>query len=102
VGINVFWQDENGNDREGVLDPHMLLSRIVRSEMAISTSLVRFIDPYGDTTFNQLQIPDLITELTGAKEWQLSSDERAHLDKVIQLVRRSMSQHHTYVKFVGD
>ncbi len=101
MGINVFWQDEKGNPRLAVLDPEMLLSRAVKTNEAAKTSLIRFIDPHGDTTFNQLQIPDLLAELVGAREWKLSDRQQAHLDKVIALVRLAEGQVHTYISILG-
>jgi hypothetical protein len=102
MGINLFWQDENGNRLEAVLDPQMHLSQIVAAEEAVGTKLLRVIDRYGDTTFNQLQIPDLISELQEAVRWPIGADGRAHLDEVIELVRKAAGEVHTYLRFVGD
>lgn len=102
MGIDAYCQDELGGTQAGVPDPQMLLSDLVRAEKAATTSLIRFIDPYGDTTFNQLQVPTLLAELMAARDWDLTDEQRLHLDRVIQLVRQAEHHPHTYVKFVGD
>ena len=61
-----------------------------------------FIDPYGDTVFNQLQLPHLIGELM---EHRIkTSDERLNrtLDSLISYVQTAEERVHVYVRFIGD
>lgn len=64
------------------------------------TECLRFIDPYGDTTFNQLQLPVLLSEvqLVGAK---LPADLKLRVRLFTQFLARAQSVH-TYVRFIGD
>lgn len=63
--------------------------------------LARTIDPHGDTTFNRLQIPILLEDLTSVLS-RATADEQAVLAKVVSLARRATAEPHLYLKFVGD
>lgn len=60
--------------------------------------LLCYLDPYGDTTFNCLQIEDLLSDLT------LLFAVQPHPlgDELIALVKRSREDVHMYVRFYGD
>lgn len=62
---------------------------------------LRFLDPYGDTVFNQLQLPELIAELQDFAAKAAEKDLRENVDLVITFLRESVEVH-TYVRFVGD
>jgi hypothetical protein len=62
VGVNAELQDERGAMLEAVLDSKNVLAQAV-PEGDTSYACLRFIDRYGDTTFNRLQIPLLIEEI---------------------------------------
>jgi len=62
LGLSVHWRNEQEGDLDQVLDPELSLSRHVRSSDWPQTNCLRFIDPYGDTIFNQRQMPVLIRE----------------------------------------
>lgn len=63
-----------------------------------STVCLRFIDPAGDATFNQLQIPVLVEEL---EAWA-NSDPAAAIRHVMNFARGALGHVHTYLKFIGD
>jgi hypothetical protein len=65
-------------------------------------SCLQFVDPYGDTLFNQKQIPTLIVELMNLALDR--EDERyvAVAKDLVTFVTRFRDQPHTYVRFVGD
>ncbi|MBC8045136.1 MAG: hypothetical protein IAF08_16980 [Rhizobacter sp.] len=60
--------------------------------------LLRYLDPYGDATFNHLQMDDLIKDLD-----DLENIEHNPLTAEIQkLAARCKSEVHTYLTFYGD
>jgi hypothetical protein len=65
------------------------------------SAVLRFIDPYGNTILNQLQLDQLITELRGLISASIEVDFRHNLDRVISFLEASKGIH-TYVRFVGD
>lgn len=91
-------EDENGNVQktmpgEFVLsDPDIFYTRPFR--------LLKYIDPYGDTTFNAFMFADLIYDLTELKA-HLPGDH-AQIDEVIAYARECDENVHTYLKFYGD
>jgi hypothetical protein len=61
-----------------------------------------FIDPYGDTTFNQGQLPVLVAEFRALKA-RISDDElRSRIDQLVLLIQLALDRPHEYIQFVGD
>lgn len=102
MGVDLRWDSENGTRIEEILDPQMCISHLVLKTHVAGTTCLRFIDPFGDTTFNQLQIPILIDELKLAFEKVQDGRFREHLRRVIALAKKSRNEIHTYLKFYGD
>jgi hypothetical protein len=95
MGVDLKWENEDGRTIEEVLDPQMCISHLVLQTDLTRTACLRFIDPYGDTTFNQLQIPILIEELESVFESALDEQVRDHLRRVIGLAQKSRGEIHT-------
>ena len=68
MSIDLYMEDEEGTSQGEVLDPDDLTGRVVALAAHERTVCLRFIDPYGNTVFNQFQIPALIRELEAARE----------------------------------
>ncbi len=102
MGIDLQWEDENGTRIDEVLDPQMHISHLVLQIDLTETTCLRFIDPYGDTTFNRLQIPTLIEELKFVLPTVSDGGMKDHLRRVIELAEKSRDRVHTYLKFYGD
>jgi hypothetical protein len=67
MGISVRIEDENGHASAELLDPRAYLNALLDLPLFDGPACVRFIDPYGKTIFNQLQLPILIAELEAAR-----------------------------------
>ena len=102
MGIDLKWETENGRLIDVIPDPQMCISHLVLKTDVTGTTCLRFIDPYGDTTFNQLQIPILIDELQSILRTVQDNQIRDHLRRVIELAEKSRGEIHTYLKFYGD
>jgi hypothetical protein len=63
MGINIRWENERGEQLKEVPDPGSYLGLALGLSPLDNTVCLRFIDPYGDTVFNQQQIPVFINEL---------------------------------------
>jgi hypothetical protein len=63
MGVDARIQTEQGECLATLGDPHMCMNRLLSFAIVDSTVCLRFIDPYGDTLFNRLQIPVLQNEL---------------------------------------
>ena len=62
--------------------------------------VIKYLDPYGDTTFNSLMFDDLITDMTNLKKQRVKSADL--IDKIISLATECKKEVHTYLKFYGD
>ena len=102
MGIDAFIETENGVQIDQLPDPEDLLERLLPSHDTESSICLRFIDPYGDTTFNQGQIPILIKELETAVENTNDNLVKNHGKKLIALIEKIENEVHTYIKFYGD
>lgn len=103
MGIEVAWVNENHEPIQVVEDMQGHLKAFLTSDLpALPPTCLRFVDPWGDTVFNQAQIPVLLAELREVASASAQPELRAHLDKVVGLVQRSLEQMHTYIKFIGD
>ncbi|HEX9053772.1 MAG TPA: hypothetical protein VF830_02605 [Gemmatimonadales bacterium] len=99
--IGVEWQDERGLTLARYEGPPLARDHLTRDPANPATVCLRFIDPYGDTIFNQWQLPTLIRELEALAA--TGPEEDAHVVRaLLPFLRRAQSKVHTYIKFIGD
>jgi hypothetical protein len=95
MGWRVSLEDENGLE-VSILDDEL---RIGYSQFnSEDFTLLKYIDPYGNTIFNRFQIDDLVLDLIKLKE----TYHYPILDKIIDLAAKCKSKIHTYIVFMGD
>jgi hypothetical protein len=101
VGIVIERRTElAGEAKERVVDEANDLLRMIDAEGPTSKSrLLRAIDPYMDTAFNQRQLPELSAELDVLAQ---ADDSEGIVRRVHELVRHALGQIHEYVVLVGD
>jgi hypothetical protein len=94
----VIKEDENGNSEEQLSEEfHISGTDILYSS---NFRVIKYLDPYGDTTFNAIMFDDLITDLTELKTHRPYS--AFIIDKIIQLATSCKNDVHSYLKFYGD
>ena len=99
MAIDVEWQNESGEELGR--SPVPWEDRMSRCAVLETSHCLQYIDPYGDTTFNQLQLPQLIREMEREISQIHPSDLRRRAEQVLAFVRKC-EDIHTYVKFIGD
>jgi hypothetical protein len=99
MGVDLEWQNENGRVLDGTGDPRNEFSLALSSGEPAGTFCLGFIDLYGDTLFNQLQIPDLLREM---QQLARSTGASQTLPRMIELVEKAQGETHTYLNFLGD
>jgi hypothetical protein len=102
MGIEARVESEDGRVEAELLDPGNLTAKLTAPFTGSDSPCLRFIDPYGDTTFNQLQLPVLIGELERAIEVATDPRVKSHGEALLELARKASSEVHTYLKFYGD
>ena len=99
MGIDVRLETENA---EPIGEPLYDQSGRLASALADAKgSQISFIDPYGNTVFNQLQLPVLVKELEAVLS-HVAVPSREHLSGVIELLRQGLEKPHVYARFIGD
>lgn len=66
------------------------------------TCCLRFIDPYGNTTFNQAQLPVLLEELRALQSAHSDIELASVVGEACSYMEAALDQVHTYVRFIGD
>ncbi len=102
MGIDARIESESGELIEELLDLDGLVEKLLPDFNDETSICLRFIDPYGDTTFNQGQLPVFIRELTLAVGNTDDSKVKAYGQELLALAEKANGQVHTYLKFVGD
>jgi len=64
--------------------------------------LLQYVDPYGDTYFNTLQMPDFLADWDAAKARVGSRWEEKLWREVQDLARKCEYEPHLFLKFEGD
>jgi hypothetical protein len=98
LGVNVEVRDEKGRT---LATADVDLSHVFWELASKDSCCVRFVDPYGNTVFNQGQIPVLLAELRAIVARAPESEE-SQLPALIRFIEAKGIEMHVYVTFVGD
>ncbi|MBS1537509.1 MAG: hypothetical protein JST20_07160 [Bacteroidetes bacterium] len=101
MSLTITLEGENGNEIES-FDDKGLLQTIIPDYNDKSSFCLRFVDLYGDTTFNTLQVPELIEELEQKLTELLPIETKELVENIIRLAHRCKDEVHLYLKIYGD
>lgn len=102
MGVDAHWENEQGTALETLDDPHNLVARFLPDHTDVEFACLRFVDPYGDTVFNQLQLPQLLEELRLLAQRPSDAAIHSHLAALTGLVQKASGEVHSYIRFYGD
>jgi hypothetical protein len=85
-----------------VVDTQNLLDEVWPDDNDTSFAYVRFIDWYGDTVFNSLQMAPFLAEWERLYRNAKTEEQRSILHDIESLARRCQSEGRIYLRFVGD
>lgn len=103
MGIDVLLIDERGNREAEVFDLLNCLGRLLPAVPNYETThCLQYVDPYGDTIFNTLQIERFLAEWRLVEELATNPDEKTQLANIKALALRCGDSAHLYLKFLGD
>jgi hypothetical protein len=95
--------DENGGLQEEVIDERNQLIRLVESVPNWeSTHCLQYLNPYGDTVLNALQMPRFLTEWKMVEERAYSPEVKSLTLEVRRMALLCEKEPHLYLKFIGD
>ena len=98
--IDIARQDEGGTELARYMDPGIVSELLTVADP--DGRCLAFIDPYGDTTFNQLQLPVLLAEIRAVRNRLPDGELRARADNLMLFLQLALGEVHTYIKFIGD
>lgn len=102
MGVDARIENENGDCLEELLDPKNMVEKLLPRYDDRTSSCLRFIDPYGDTTFNRVQMSVLAEELIKAIDNCSVPEAKEHGKSLLEMVKKVSEEVHLYLKFYGD
>ena len=102
MGMRIRLQDENGEKIEEVLDQQGIIAIHLPPLSDQSYHCVRFIDPYGDTYFNRVQMETFLLEWGRVFDKVQEKEAKRLFVEIKTLAHRCQEEVHTYLKFLGD
>ena len=102
MGIDVRVETESGEVQDEVLDDQNLTEKLLPDREDNASPCLRFVDPFGDTLFNQIQIPLVIKELEKRLRGPAKPDVKGHCEAILRTVKAAAGEEHTYVRFSGE
>lgn len=79
-----------------------LLTDVLSRALDDSFVFLQYLNEYGDTVFNTLQMEAVIPELIRLMPYTHTAEERATLEDVIAMANRVREGTHLYLIFLGD
>jgi hypothetical protein len=98
MGWTIKIEDENGNEVKVMPSEFRLSDPEILNNS--SFKLLKYVDPYGDTSFNSFMFNDLIEDLGNLVK--LSPLDYDKINEVIKYAQECQNNVHTYLKFYGD
>jgi hypothetical protein len=102
MGLGIELQDEWGGILRSTADPKNLLANLLPPVLGKSSLMLGHIDPYGDTTFNNLQMNQFLIEWAGVSSKAQTPEERELVSAIEAMAQRVRNEVHLYLKFIGD
>lgn len=89
--------DEHGHEQEALSDSIQFDNDILHQH---PFKLLKYLDPWGDTTFNKNMMEDVTTDLAMLEQIEPSTSRMVYY--IIDLAKKCRSSTHTYLIFYGD
>src|SRR6266511_4289695 len=102
MGLKILLKNEKGTTLESVADSKKLLNRLLPSFDDQEYCCIRFIDRYGDTVFNGLQMKIFLDEWNLIIDKAIQEEEIKLVLSIKELAIRCQSTTHLYLCFYGD
>ena len=82
MGMSIRLETREGKALEEIPDLESLLSHFFPSWDDLTYHFLRYVDPWGDTIFNHLQMEELIFELRRIRQKASTEEQRAFVDAI--------------------
>ena len=102
MGVDCTLRTEQGEILDSVEDPTGVVAQLIPALDDERYHCWRFIDPYGDTVFNRLQMERFISEIEQLRADVGDPRARLALERIGSLARECRDGVHLHLKFLGD
>lgn len=102
MALSIVLESEKGEMINEVIDKNNTLLFLIAKLDLHESCCLKYIDPYGDTVFNRLQMDDLISELVLLEGFTRNDNEYKLLEKIKKLTTQCKVGAHLYIKIYGD
>lgn len=102
MGLSVILEGESGDRMETIHDPINYLHTLLPTPDDETYQCLRFVDWYGDTIFNRVQMECVLRDLGRMRSGARSQEELSLLGEIGRLCERCRQEPHLYVRFSGD
>lgn len=87
---------------DSVIDRDNLLHQLLPAHDDPSYQCLCFVDWYGETVFNRMQMKVLLAELERIRHTADTVEGRDLLERIANLAQQGQVKPHRYLRFVGD
>jgi hypothetical protein len=102
VSFIIRLENERGVCVDEVSEEALLLEHLLPMPEDKSFYCWRFIDLYGNTVFNRLQMPAFVKELDRLSPNLATLQDKQLLARIREMAERCGNEAHLYLKFYGD
>ncbi len=102
MGVNIYLEDEHGKKLDSLIDYNHTVEKFLPSYNDSSFYCLRFVDLYGNTMFNILQMPQLEKECNIVLKEAKTDEVKNFLEQLLILIDKCKNQPYTSLKFYGD
>lgn len=99
--LTINLEDENGAVIDSIED-NGILHQYIPAIDDKKYYCIKYINPWGDTVFNYLQMNDFIAEIIEIKNNSQSKDLENLVNNIVHMAERCKEIGHAYLKFIGD
>lgn len=98
----VYLQDEKGNKIDELIDKDGIVEKILPQYNDKNFQCLRFVDLYGDTVFNYLQMNQLGEECILLLNRFRDIEPKEFISHLLSMIKNCKVSPHRYIKFFGD
>jgi hypothetical protein len=102
MGLDIRLETERGDIIDSVGDPHNLLHNLLPLPGDESDTMLSWIDWYGNTTFNHLQMKRFLGEWDRVIRRVENPEATDLLSRIRELAVRCSEERTFHLKFIGD
>ena len=99
--LTINLEDESGGVIESIQD-NGLLGKYIPEANDKNYCCAKYINRWGNTIFNELQMDDLIKELVSRTSKSEDKEIQMLIVQIYNLVEIAKKDVHVYIKFIGD